>query len=168
LLYARRSSDDPKAYELTTKARQAYPDDPEIAKALGILTYRRGLYPEASELLKQVAEKRKDDPDLLYYLGMAYYQLKRPEEAEGPLQRALGLNLAPNLADEARRVLDDPELAKARGISNYRSGHYAQAAELLKQAAAKRADDPELLYYLGMSSTSSNSRPTLRVRCSVP
>src|SRR5262249_23803488 len=43
LLYAQRASNDPKAYETATKARQAYPDDPDIAKALGILTYRRGL-----------------------------------------------------------------------------------------------------------------------------
>ena len=35
LLYGQLSTDDPKAYELVTKARQAYPDDPEIAKTLG-------------------------------------------------------------------------------------------------------------------------------------
>ncbi len=67
LLYARHPSDDPKAYELTTKARQAYPDDPEIAKALGILDYRRGLYPQSAELLKLAAAKSKDDPELLVF-----------------------------------------------------------------------------------------------------
>jgi len=34
---------------------------------------------------------------------------------------------------------------------NHRRGLYPQAAELLKQAAAKRKDDPELLYYLAVS-----------------
>ena len=55
LLYGQRSTDDPKAYELVTKARQAYPDDPEIAKTLGILSYRRGYYPQSLELLKGAA-----------------------------------------------------------------------------------------------------------------
>ena len=63
------SPDDPKTYELATKARKTYPDDPEIAKTLGILNYRRGTYPQAAELLKEAAAKRKDDPELLYYLG---------------------------------------------------------------------------------------------------
>jgi tetratricopeptide (TPR) repeat protein len=105
LLYARRSSDDPKAYELTTKARQAYPDDPDIAKALGILNYRRGLYPQAAELLKLAAAKRKDDPELLYYLGTAYQQLNQWNECKDALQRSLDLHLSPALATEAQRSL---------------------------------------------------------------
>jgi lipopolysaccharide biosynthesis regulator YciM len=52
LLYAQQASDDQKACDLATKARQTYPDDTDIAKALGILTYRRGLCPQATELLK--------------------------------------------------------------------------------------------------------------------
>ena len=105
LLYAQRSTDDPKAYEVATKARQAYPDDPDIAKALGILTYRRGLYPQAAELLKQAAAKSKDDPELLYYLGMAYQQLKQWNECKDTLQRSLDLHLSPTLATEAQRSL---------------------------------------------------------------
>ena len=96
-LYAQRSTDDPKAYDLVTKARQAYPDDPEIAKALGILNYRRQYYPQSSELLKEAAAKRKDDPELLYYLGDVYRQLKQYNECKEALQRALDLNLSPRL-----------------------------------------------------------------------
>ena len=107
LLYARRASDDPKAYELTTKARQAYPDDPEIAQALGILNYRRGLYPQAADLLKTAAAKRQDDPELLYYLGAAYHQLKQFNECKDALQRSLDLHLSPTLATEAQRKLAD-------------------------------------------------------------
>ena len=82
LLYGQRSTDDPKAYELVMKARQAYPDDPEIAKALGILNYRRGYYPQSADLLKEAAARRKDDPELLYR------QLKQWKECEGALQRS--------------------------------------------------------------------------------
>ena len=107
LLYGQRSTDDPKAYELVTKARQAYPDDPEIAKTLGILNYRRGYYPQSVELFKQAAAKRKDDPEILYYLGEVYRQLKQYAECKDTLQRAITLNLSAGLADDARRSLAD-------------------------------------------------------------
>src|SRR6516164_2249827 len=41
------------------------------------------------------------------------------------------------------------QTSKALGILNYRRAYYPQSAELLKEAAAKRKDDPEVLYYLG-------------------
>ena len=42
-----------------------------------------------------------------------------------------------------------PRPAKPLGILNYGRGFYPQSLELLKEAAAKRKDDPDLLYYLG-------------------
>jgi tetratricopeptide (TPR) repeat protein len=107
LLYGQLSTDTAKAYELVTKARQAYPDDPDIAKTLGILNYRRGFYQQAAELLKQATAKRKDDPQLLYYLGEVHHQLKQWDECKEALQRALTLNLSPGLADDAKRALAD-------------------------------------------------------------
>src|SRR5262245_20843515 len=107
LLYGQLTTDSAKAYELVTKARQSYPDDPDIAKTLGILNYRRELYPQAVELLKEAIAKRKDDPELLYYLGEVHHQLKQWDECKGVLERALTLNLSPGLADDARRALAD-------------------------------------------------------------
>jgi tetratricopeptide (TPR) repeat protein len=114
LLYGQLSTDSQKAYELVTKARQAYPDDPVIAKTLGVLSYRRGFYPQSVELLKEAAAKRKDDPEVLYYLGEVYRQLKQYPECKAELERALTLNrraltlnLSRGLADDARRALAD-------------------------------------------------------------
>jgi tetratricopeptide (TPR) repeat protein len=107
LLYGQRSTDGAKAYELLAKAREAYPDDPEIAKTLGILSYRRGNYPQSEELLKQAAAKGNDDPELLYYLGEVFHQLKRYTECKDTLQRALSLNVLPALADEAKTAIVD-------------------------------------------------------------
>jgi tetratricopeptide (TPR) repeat protein len=107
LLYSQRSPDDPKAISLATKARQAYPGDAEIAKALGILNYRRSYYPQSGELLKEAAAKLKEDPEVLYYLGEVHRQLKQFNECKGTLQRALNLNLSAELANEARRALAD-------------------------------------------------------------
>jgi tetratricopeptide (TPR) repeat protein len=105
LLYGQLSTDSPKAYELVTKAHRAYPDDPVIAKTLGILNYRRGYYPRSEQLLKEAAAKRKDDPEVLYYLGEVYRQLKQYTECKSTLERALTLNLSPGLADDAKGAL---------------------------------------------------------------
>src|SRR5258708_12998344 len=55
LLYFAHLNDDQKAFDLTTKARDAYPQDSEVAKALGVLTYRKGNYSRPSQLLKETA-----------------------------------------------------------------------------------------------------------------
>jgi tetratricopeptide (TPR) repeat protein len=105
VLYGQLSTDSAKAYELVTKARQAYPGDPDTAKTLGILNYRRGYNPQAAELLKEAAAKRKDDPELLYYLGEVHRQLKQYTECKSELERALTLNLSPGLAIDAKGAL---------------------------------------------------------------
>src|SRR5215813_11230918 len=98
---------DPKAYELVTKAHETFPDDGAITKTLGILSYRRGFYPQSVELLKEAAAKRKDDPEVLYYLGEVHRQLKEYAECKGELERALTLNLSPGLANDAKSALEE-------------------------------------------------------------
>jgi tetratricopeptide (TPR) repeat protein len=107
LLYGQQPTKDPKAYELVQKARQSYPDDIDIAKTLGILSYLRELYPQATELLREAAVKRKDDPEVLYYLGATHHELKQWSECKVALQGALRLNLPPGLADKALQALAD-------------------------------------------------------------
>src|SRR5215813_367289 len=107
LLYGRGSSDVAKAYELALKARQAYPEDPEITKTLGILSYRREFYPRSVELLKEASAKLKEDSETLYYLGEAHRQLKQLKECKEALERALELKLAPPLVEDAKRTLLD-------------------------------------------------------------
>jgi tetratricopeptide (TPR) repeat protein len=107
LLYGQLSTDSPKAYELVTKAQQAFPDDAVIAKTLGILSYRRGFYPQSVELLKEAAAKQKDDPEVLYYLGEVHRQLKDYTECKAELERALTLNLSPGLVNDAKSALGE-------------------------------------------------------------
>ena len=107
ILYAANPADDQKAYDLATKAREAFPDDPELAKAFGIIVYRRGDFARAARLLQECAGKRSDDAELMYYLGMARYQLKQHAASKQALQRALDLNLSSDFAVEARRALAD-------------------------------------------------------------
>jgi Flp pilus assembly protein TadD len=105
LLYAENPDDDPKAFDLASKARKALPEDTEVAKAFGLIVYRKGDYASAENLLLQSARQRGGDAELMYYLGMAQYRLKQEAESKQSLQRALDLNLKAGLATEARRIL---------------------------------------------------------------
>jgi uncharacterized protein HemY len=109
MLCAQHLADDKRAYELASKVRQSLPDDPDVARILGILTYRLGKdnsdFTRSAQLLRQSAIKRTDDSELFYYLGLAEYQSKQLGESKKALQRALALNLESRFADDARRVL---------------------------------------------------------------
>jgi predicted Zn-dependent protease len=107
LLYAARPTDEPKAFDLLTKARLAYPDDDELAKLLGILNYKRKAFARAAELLQLSSARRRDDSELFYYLGMAHYQLKQFDQTKEALARSLTLGLGAALADDAKRALAD-------------------------------------------------------------
>lgn len=87
------------------KARDAFPGDPEVAKALGMIVYRQGDYSRAANLLQECAHQKSGDAELMYYLGMAQYHLKNRPDAKTDLQKALDLNLSGAPASEAKRVL---------------------------------------------------------------
>jgi Flp pilus assembly protein TadD len=105
ILYAKDPNNNAQAYALAVKARKAFPGDPEVAKALGIIVFRQGDYPRAANLLQESARQKNGDAELIYYLGMAQYHLKNRAESKISLQRALDLNLSGTQAVEARRIL---------------------------------------------------------------
>ena len=105
ILYAKNPDDDSKAYPLAVKAHTAFPDDPEIAKALGIIVFRQGDYAHATGLLQESIHQMHQDPELLYYLGMAQYHLNHRLESKDILQKALDLNLSGEQAANAKRTL---------------------------------------------------------------
>ena len=105
ILYAKDPNNDAKAYALAVKARKAFPDDPEVAKTLGIIVFRQGDYPRAANLLQESARQKNRDAELMYYLGMTQYHLKNRAESKTSLQRALDLNLSGTQAVEAKRIL---------------------------------------------------------------
>src|SRR6266699_1421751 len=104
-LYAEKLGDYQQAYEPALKAREAFPNDPEVAKTLGIVVYRRGDFKRAVQLLKESAGKVPTDADLFYYLGMAHYQLKEKNESRNALRQAMALNANAQFVDDAKKVL---------------------------------------------------------------
>jgi len=106
ILYAaEQPAGNQRVLQLALQARESFPNDPEVAKALGIITYRQGDYARAAGLLKESAAKLTGDATLMYYLGMAQYRNNEPADSRHSLQKALDLNLNNSLADEARRTL---------------------------------------------------------------
>lgn len=105
ILYAQDASLDAQAYDSATKARSAYPDDPIVAKALGIIFYQQSDFAKSEKLLKESADKLNNDPEIYFYLGMAQYKLKKSAECKASLQQALKLNLPAKFTTEAKRVL---------------------------------------------------------------
>jgi uncharacterized protein HemY len=77
-----------------------------LAKAIGMMEYRRKDYAKSLQSLNQSAAKKQNDSELLWYQGMDYYELKQTGEAKKALVRAVDLKLPATLDAEARRVLE--------------------------------------------------------------
>ena len=105
ILIAENMENDPQANDYATKARAAYPEDPAVAKAIGIIVYRQGDYSKAERLLNESLDAINTDPEIFYYLGMAQYHLKKTLECKKNLQKALSLNLSAQFSQEAKKVL---------------------------------------------------------------
>jgi tetratricopeptide (TPR) repeat protein len=105
VLAAWHPGDDEKAYEFGTKARPVFPNDADLAAALGLLAYRHGDYSQSVQFLKQNKDALNKNGQLLYYLGKSEYQLKQKQESKDAFQRALSLNLQADLAADARKLL---------------------------------------------------------------
>jgi len=105
-IYHSKSNEDiAQGVELATKAREAFPKDPEVAKALGILFARQGNHARAIALLQESARSLNKDGEVMFHLGMAQHKSNQPDSAKTSLQRALDLGLPDNLTIEARRAL---------------------------------------------------------------
>ncbi len=107
IIHAANPTDDKKAYSLAAATREALPNDAELAKAFGIIVFRTGDFSRAASLLQESAGKRTDDAEVFYYLGAAQAKLKQRSESQKSLKRALELQLRPDLATEAQRLLKE-------------------------------------------------------------
>jgi tetratricopeptide (TPR) repeat protein len=96
-----------KAYEFAVKASQTLPDDAELARTLGEISYQRKEYARALQLLQKSARISPLDAKGLYYLGMSHFEAKQKPQAREALQRALAAGLQEPLASEAKRLLAD-------------------------------------------------------------
>lgn len=93
------------AIDRANRARQAFPDDAELAKALGILLCRDKNYGRALNVLRESFRQRPSDPQVPYYMGLAEAGLNNLGASRDALEKALELGLEGVEADTARRLL---------------------------------------------------------------
>ncbi len=105
---AATGKDDPKAAELASRARDAYPGDTQLAKMYGLLLFRTGNFPRATSMLLEASRSLNDDSELLYHLGMSQLQQKDRAGGTRSLRRALELGLTGSWAAEANKALATP------------------------------------------------------------
>ena len=115
VLWSAAADADPRrTLEFATKSRERFPDDPEVAKALGVVLFRQGNFNRAATLLGEAAQKRDKDAEVQRYLGLALRQIKRPADARTALEKALELKLSGDAAVEVRRALEELKAAESQ------------------------------------------------------
>lgn len=106
-LYAADSNKLEKAYQLATKAHRILPDDPELARTLAEITYKKKDFPRAITLLEQSGRRKPLDAKSLFYLGMSKLEMKQNSEGRHALNQALAAGLPEPLAGEARKSISN-------------------------------------------------------------
>jgi putative PEP-CTERM system TPR-repeat lipoprotein len=94
-----------RALLLAQSARDAAPQDPQIADTLGWVHYKQAAYPAAEALLREAVEKLPANAEVQYHLGMALAKLGRSEEARAALAKSLELSASHPGAAEAKATL---------------------------------------------------------------
>jgi len=80
------------AVQAAATAVQLVPDDPLGWFNLGYILYVGGSYQDAAASLEQAIMRATDYSNAVFFLGMSYYQLGRPDDAISAFQRVLELN----------------------------------------------------------------------------
>lgn len=104
LLYAQSAQPPAGAVALAAKVRASLPDDPEVARASGIIAYKAGDFAQAATLLKNTEGQK--DADVLYYLGMSQFRMNRKAESRQALQAFITMDSRSERAAEARKILE--------------------------------------------------------------
>jgi len=103
-----------QAYDLALKARSALPDDPELAQALGEISYKRKDFAYAIQLFQESARRKPLRARSLYYLGMSQLRTSQDSESRKTLEQALSVGLQEPLSREAEAAIN--ELRRREGL----------------------------------------------------
>ncbi len=97
----------PRAFLLAQAARDAAPEDAQIADTLGWVLYKQGAYPRAEALFMEAAEKLPDNGEVIYHLGLAQKEMMKNDEARTSFTRAVGLGGNAPWVEKAREALGE-------------------------------------------------------------
>ena len=124
LLLATEPSSEEKALKLGLKARENLPNDTDLARALAMLSFKKGDFAYARTLLEQVAASKPADAEVLFRLGLAHLQLKDKPRGKQALERSMALNLQGEFQEQAKAALAQLQHRYARQAGfRSRPGH---------------------------------------------
>ena len=95
------------ALTMAQKAKEQFPDSPNISDTLGWIYYKKNIPGRAVTYLKEAAEKLPENPTIRYHLGMAYYKSGNRSMAQKELTQALNMGVVFPEADKARAALKE-------------------------------------------------------------
>ena len=107
IAYALNPKDIDQEYKMAIRARNALSDDPEVEQALGILAYLKGDNEWALRLLEESTTRNSETAMGYFYLGLARHRANDKVKAREALLKSFELNIDPQRAEEARRILTE-------------------------------------------------------------
>ncbi|EKD37746.1 MAG: hypothetical protein ACD_75C01012G0001 [uncultured bacterium] len=105
LIASQEKGDLGEALRLAMQAKQAMPDQANIADTLGWVHYKRESYGLAISQFRHALESRPDDPTIRYHLALAQYANGEKAEATALLQELAGGEVKFADKDEAKATL---------------------------------------------------------------
>ena len=106
-IYAEQGGNIDMALTIAQKAKEQFPDNPNISDTLGWIYYKKNIPHRAVSYLKEAAEKIPNNPTIRYHLGMAYYKSGNRSLAQKELTQSLNMGVAFPEADKARAALKE-------------------------------------------------------------
>ena len=88
---AETTRDYPRAIDERRRALEINPDDSGLLLDLGVTLGKAGRAAEAAETLQKAVAVNSRDTRALYWLGIAYLQLRKPDDARSALSRFISL-----------------------------------------------------------------------------
>ena len=109
------------------RAERLEPGAPDVRRARGILSYRRGLYAEAVEALETICRREPEDGVAQFYLGEALNRVGRIEEALDALEKAIEIQPENHRAYYSLGILYDKLHLPQQAALMYRKSRKLQA-----------------------------------------
>lgn len=182
LSYARLlvvEKDYPQARSEFQRLRRDFPNNAEVALAVGLLSMQLNDFDAAEASFKQaLSQNYKDRDSVRYYLGQVYEERKRYDEAlhwygsvgEGEQYLPAQLRYANVLAKQGKLAEARKHLSQIAVHDNQQkiqiiltdaqllrdAGHYQEAFDLLGRALQKNPNYPDLLYDYAMAAEKLN------------
>jgi tetratricopeptide (TPR) repeat protein len=115
-IYAKQPDKLAQAYALALKARNALPEDAELATILGEISYKRNDFDYAIHCFQEGGRKKRLEPRSLFYLGMSQLHMSQDTESGKTLQKAIAAGLPTGMANDANKALS--ELRSRSGVTD--------------------------------------------------